>query len=43
MGKVFYANRNQRKTRLTIFVSDKMVFKPKAVPRDKEVPYKMIK
>jgi hypothetical protein len=28
---------------LTIFISDKMVFKPKAVPRDKEVHYRMIK
>lgn len=34
MGKVFCAN--QKKTRLTVFISDKMVFKPKAVPTDKE-------
>jgi hypothetical protein len=43
MGKILHANRNQKKTRLTIFISDKMVFKPKAVPRDKEVHYRMIK
>lgn len=43
MGKVFCANRSQKKTRLTVFISDKMVFKPKAVPTDKEVYYKMIK
>ena len=41
--KIFHANRGQKKTGVTIFISDKIYFKTKAVKRDKEGHYIMIK
>ena len=41
--KIFHANRGQKKTGVTIFISDKVYFKTKAVKRDKEGHYIMIK
>ena len=40
--KVFHANRNQKKARVVILISDKMDFKTKTSIRDKEVGYIMI-
>ena len=42
-GKRFHANRDQKKAGLAIFISDKIDFKIKAVKRDKEGFYIMIK
>ena len=41
--KVFHANRDQKKDRVAILISDKIGFKTKAVKRDKERHYIMIK
>ena len=40
--KIFHANRDQKKARVAILISDKIDFKTKAVERDKEGHY-MIK
>ena len=41
--KIFYANRNQKQAGVAILRSDKINFKTKAVKRDKEGHYIMIK
>ena len=41
--KIFHTNRDQQKARVAIFISDKIDFKIKAVKRDKEGQYIMIK
>ena len=41
--KIFHANRNQKKAGVAIVISDKIDFKTKAVKRDKEGHYIMIK
>ena len=41
--KIFHANRDQKKARVAIIISDKIDFKTKAVKRDKEGHYIMIK
>ena len=41
--KIFHANRNQKKAGIAILISDKIDFKSKAVKRDKEGHYIMIK
>ena len=41
--KIFYANGNQKKAEVAIFISDKIDFKTKAVKRDEEGHYIMIK
>ena len=41
--KIFHANRDQKKARVAILISDKMYFKTKAVKRDKKGHYIMIK
>ena len=41
--KIFHANRDQKKVGVTIFISDIIDFKIKAVKRDKEGHYIMIK
>ena len=41
--KIFHANRNQKKGGVAIFILDKIDFKIKAVKRDKEGHYIMIK
>ena len=41
--KIFHENRNQKKTRVAILISDKIVFKIKTTARDKEGHCVMIK
>ena len=41
--KLFHANRDQKKAGVAILISDKIDFKTKAVKRDKEVHYILIK
>ena len=41
--KIFHANRDQKKAGVAILMSDKIDFKTKAVKRDKEGHYTMIK
>ena len=41
--KIFHANRNQKKSGVAILISDKIDFKTKAVKRDKEGRYIMVK
>ena len=41
--KIFHANRDQKKAGLAIFISDKIDFEIKAIKRDKEGHYIMIK
>ena len=41
--KIYHANRDQNKAGVTILISDKINFKTKAVKRDKEDHYIMIK
>ena len=41
--KIFHANRDQKKARVAILISNKIDFKTKAVKRDKEGHYTMIK
>jgi len=41
--KIFHANRDQKKAGVAIFISDKIDFETKAVKRDKEGQYIMIK
>ena len=41
--KTYHANKNDKKVRVIILISDKIDFKTKALKKDKEEPYIMIK
>ena len=43
LEKIFHANRDQKKARAAILISDEVDFKTQAVKRDKEGHYIMIK
>ena len=43
LKKIFHAKRDQKKARVAILISDKIDFKTKAVKRDKDGYYIMIK
>ena len=43
LKKIFHANRHQKKAGVAILISDKIEFKTKAVKRDKEGHYMMVK
>ena len=43
LEKIFHANGDQKKARVAIFISDKIVFEIKAIKRDKEGHYIIIK
>ena len=43
LEKIFHSNRDQKKAGVTILISDKIDFKIKAVKRDKERHYIIIK
>ena len=43
MEEIFYANGDQKKARVAILLSDKIDFKMKAIKKDKEGHYLMIK
>ena len=43
LEKIFQAHRDQKKAGVAILISDKIVFKTKAVKRDKEGHYVIIK
>lgn len=40
--KIFLASKNQKRSELTIFISNKIDFKPKMITRDKDGHHKMI-
>ena len=43
MGKIFHANRHDRKAGVALHISDKIDFKTKGIKKDKEGHYLMIR